>query len=71
MKIALSWIQRMALFGLLAAGSLAAPRIGAVCVEPTSCEALEYMVYAVNVYNDDNWGLPNENFAEFVIKNES
>ncbi len=23
------------------------------------------------VYNDDNWGLPNENFAEFVIKNES
>ncbi len=21
------------------------------------------------VYNDDNWGLPNENFAEFIIKN--
>jgi len=23
------------------------------------------------VFNDDNWGLPNENFEEFVIKNKS
>lgn len=23
------------------------------------------------IYNDDNWGMPNENFAEFVIKNQS